>query len=459
LTLSRKAIDAKACENSMSRLALRGLLALVIVFALTRAIPVGGQTPTYSVAGIDDSSTIASLRRAVNQGRADAVENFWQSITKHGAPLIEPIAGEPDYSLVTFVWHGDSQTRNVVIFDGVAGFDAKDRMVKLGDTNIWYKTYRVRNDARFAYNLSPNDSLEPFDQLKGEEEMRARLAMLRTDPLNPHHCPTTFGAYGTDSSYVELPAAPRLVWNTPLNGIRRGEVEVRNLRSVALGGEKKVWVYTPAGFTRTRKRYPLLVLFDGDRNIYWIPKLLDLLIAQRRIPPMVAVMTDESRPSVRNAELACNPKFAAFLAQELVPWARSNYRATTSPFETIVAGSSYGGLAAVYSGIENAETLGNVIALSGSFWWKPADAKDGEWLVKLVKSRPKVSVRFYLEVGEMESYPIQIKSNHDMRDALKTRGYEVGYSEFDGGHSYLTWSNGMVHGLEFTASKWREPAD
>jgi hypothetical protein len=77
--------------------------------------------------------------------------------------------------------------------DGVAGFDAKDRMLHLEHTNIWYKTYRVRNDARFAYNLSPNDSLQSFDAVKGDEAMRNRLTMLQADPLNPRRCPTTFG--------------------------------------------------------------------------------------------------------------------------------------------------------------------------------------------------------------------------------------------------------------------------
>jgi len=418
-------------------------------------LAIRGQVPTYSPAGIDDSQTIASLRRDVHEGRRGAIEEFWRSIAERGAPLIEPVANAPNFSYVTFVWRGNSQTRNVVIFDGVAGFDAKDRMVRLGDTDVWYKTYRVRNDARFAYNFSLNDSLQPFDQVKGDEAMRARLSVFRTDPLNPHHCPTTFGAYGSESSYVELPAAPPLVWNEGLGGVPRGRVEIRSVPSEKLGNDKKVWVYIPPGFTRTQKRYPLLVVFDGDRNIYWIPKLLDLLIAKGKIPPMIAVMTDESTPRIRNNELPCNPTFTAFLAKELVPWARRNYRATMSPAETIVAGSSYGGLAAVFAGIHDPETFGNVIALSGSFWWKPAGTQDAEWLVNEVRAKPKLPVNFYLEVGEMESYPLQIQSNRDMRDVLKAKGYVVGYSEFDGGHSFLTWSNGMVRGLEFVTNKQR----
>jgi hypothetical protein len=46
---------------------------------------------------------------------------------------------------VTFLWQGNDQTRNVAIFDGVAGFDAKDQMLHLDRSDVWYKTYRVRN--------------------------------------------------------------------------------------------------------------------------------------------------------------------------------------------------------------------------------------------------------------------------------------------------------------------------
>ena len=113
------------------------------------------------------------------------MQAFWAFVSRTGTPLVEAIPGERDFSLVTFLWRGDDHTRNVVICDGVAGFDAKDQMIYLRGTDVWRKTYRVRNDARFAYKLSPNDSLQSFDDLKGEEQMQTRLAMLQVDPLNP----------------------------------------------------------------------------------------------------------------------------------------------------------------------------------------------------------------------------------------------------------------------------------
>jgi enterochelin esterase-like enzyme len=423
-----------------------GLLLLTFPLLLSGA---SAQTPTYSAAGASDSPSINTLRHELGTGHAAAaVRSFWNSVHKSGAPLIETDAGSSDFSLVTFVWQGNGQTRNVVIFDGVAGFDGKDQMLHLDGSDVWYKTYRVRNDARFAYNISPNDSLQPFDQVKGDEAMRIRLAMLKVDPLNPHRCPTTFGAYGADASYVELPGAPPPVWNLAVEEARKGKVTEAAIHSENLAAEKKLWIYTPAGFTRDGGRYPLLVLFDGDRNVMWLPRILDVLIAQGRIPPVVAVMTDESVPSERRSELPCNPQFADFLADELVPWARRTYFAAEQPERVIVAGSSFGGLASVFAGVRHPEVFGNAISLSGSFWWKPEGAKEGEWLTSFVSTTAKVRLQFYLEVGLMESYPVQVESNRRMRDALISKGYPVGYSEYDGGHSFLNWSGGMVNGLE-----------
>jgi enterochelin esterase-like enzyme len=422
--------------------------AKLVLIILVLLADVYGQMPTYSPAGPDASGSIANLRHQIESGDTAAVNNFWGAVHRHGTPLVEEIPGEKNFSLLTFVWRGNDQTRNVVIFDGVAGFDAKDRMLHLEGTDVWYKTYRVRNDARFAYNLSPNDSLQSFDEVKGDQAMRDRLAMLQIDPLNPHRCPATFGAHDAESSYVELPGARPLLWNSPMRGAAKGKVEETQLQSLILKVDKKVWVYTPPGFTNSGERYPLLVLFDGDRNVMWIPKLLDLLISQAKIAPMVAVMTDESVPSVRTQELECDPQFADFLARELVPWAREDYHATAQSEKTMVAGSSLGGLAAVYAALQHPEVFGKVISLSGSFWWKPTGSSEAEWLTNLVRTSPRLPLRFYLEVGLMESPSMQIDTNHRMRDALIEKGYPVGYFEYDGGHSFLTWSGGMVNGLE-----------
>lgn len=424
----------------------------LIAFLLVAAAPFG-HAQTNSAAAPDASPRIAALQKDLAAGNKDAVPRFWVQVKKIGAPLIEPVPADPHYSYVTFLWHGDASTRNVVIFDGVADYNAKDRMVRLADTDVWYKTYKVRDDARFAYYFSPNDPQTSVDDVKGDEAMRARLAMFQTDPLNPRRCPTTFGAYGSEASFVELPEAPKIVWDESSDGFAHGKVEVTSIQSQLLKRDKKLWVYTPANFSAHGKHYPLLVLFDGDRNVMWMPKILDVLIAKNKIPPMVMVMTDESVRAMRTEELPCNPVFADFLAKELVPWAREKYHATNDPAQTIVAGSSYGGLASVFAGLRHSEVFGNVIALSGSFFWKPDNEKEDQWLVRQMEASPKLPLRFYQEVGLMEGPTFEIKPNHHMRDVLQSKGYPVGYFEYNGGHAYLNWAGGMERGLIFLTKR------
>ena len=38
---------------------------------------------------------------------------------------------------------------------------------------------------------------------------------------------------------------------------------------------------------------------------------------------------------------------------------------------------------------------------------------------------------------------MQIESNRNMAETLTSKGYAVHYSEYDGGHSFLNWSEGL----------------
>ena len=49
----------------------------------------------------------------------------------------------------------------------------------------------------------------------------------------------------------------------------------------------------------------------------------------------------------------------------------------------------------------------------------------------------------------MEDYRIQIEPNRRMGETLRSKGYAVRYSEYDGGHSFLNWSEGMAGGLQY----------
>jgi enterochelin esterase-like enzyme len=207
--------------------------------------------------------------------------------------------------------------------------------------------------------------------------------------------------------------------------------------------------------TASGERYPLLVVFDGGAYVSTVPApiILDNLSAKKLIPPMVAIMLGNASGTSRATELACSAPFSDFLAKEAVPWMRDNYHATSDAVRTLVGGSSYGGLAAVYAALRHSEVFGAVLSQSGSFWWAPDDDPEAEWLTRQFIASPKLPVRFFLEVGLMEAGPTphngpsQVVVNRHMRDVLIAKGYTVRYREFNGGHEYLNWRGSFTDGL------------
>ena len=145
------------------------------------------------------SPTIDRLKQGVARGNRLDINSFWKDIQQTNAPLVEPLATDPASVLVTFVWRGTSGTRNVLIDWGTfqrpfpGSSPRSNLLTRIGDTDLWYRTFKFPRDARFMYRLSPNDPLRFKDyESKGPPS--------QLDPLNPRQ--------RLGWSLVELPSAP-----------------------------------------------------------------------------------------------------------------------------------------------------------------------------------------------------------------------------------------------------------
>ncbi|MFL5617570.1 MAG: alpha/beta hydrolase [Gemmatimonadaceae bacterium] len=399
------------------------------------------------------SPTVAALQDAMRQGKPGAEAEFWMSVHRAGTPLVEPIPGDTTNVLFTFVWRGDSATRNVALVNAAIASErpAEALLTRIAGTNVWYRSYEARADARFAYELSVNDNLVPFDSVT---DWDARSATFHKDPFNKRIYEATI--FGRDVSYAEGPRAPREEWIEARPGAPKGRVEQTTFESKVLGTTRYVWVYTPPGYdslARGASGLPLLLTFDGGEFVgsVPVPTILDNLLAARRIAPMVAVFVG-SPEGQRDVELAANERYAEFIATELVPWARSRLRIAESPEHNVVAGSSLGGLAAAFIALRHPELFGNVLSQSGAFMFSPRDDPRPERLIRDLAAAPRRDVTFYLEAGIFENVRFQngvdlLSSNRHLRDALREKGYRVTYDEFAGGHSDLNWRSGFAKGL------------
>lgn len=383
---------------------------------------------------------------------------------RQGTPLIEPIHTDTDHYLVTFLWRAQSHVRNVLLVSGLSNLSysrtilPENLLSRLPGTDVWYRTYRVRSDARFTYRFSINDSLIPSEE---EKTPATREAKFQPDPLNRRHV-----SGPTSDSLVELPDAPLQYWILPRDEAPKGQLTKVAFFSKILGNERSLTIYTPPAYDRLTRPYHLLILMDAEAYTSQIPApvILDNLLNAEKIPPVVAVLVGNvaaGQPAARTAELSCHKPFARFLVEELLPWIHARYSISSLPAETMIGGASRGGLAAICAALEYPEQFGNVSAQSGFFvfkdrnWFKnasPASAPDAEsqeemaWeqygiVMQRVAAAAKLPLRLYLDVGKFENnfHPSPLIANRHLRDVLIAKGYTVKYQEFAGHHSAVNW--------------------
>ena len=275
------------------------------------------------------SPRLETLKIQVKIGNSAAVKAFWEEMKVRHAPLVEPVPGDPGHLLVTFLYRAERPLKGVVLICQVtASRDPGDIVLtRLADTDVWYKTYLLRNDMRLTYSFVPGPTPE---SLAYQSEMQLR------DPLNPLYLPD-FANIG--HSVLQLPDASPQPWIAPRPGVPAGKVEEIQVESKVLNSQRRAWIYLPAGYDANRSApYPLLACFDGwvYTNPEWVPTpvIFDNLIHAGKIPPMIAVFIDQFPQPKRNLELSNNPEFADFVANELVPLVRKKWRATSDPAKT-----------------------------------------------------------------------------------------------------------------------------
>jgi enterochelin esterase-like enzyme len=387
-----------------------------------------------------DSPRLTALWQDLKAGNAAALDSFWREINGK-APLIEPNPEDPTKARVTFIVRAGDSVASVLLGGGLP--TAVDwPLTRLPGTDVWFLTERIPADARFTYDF-------------GLLDVSGTDYYIREDLLNP----LRVGGWG---SGVELPNAPQGPWIKRQPNIPQGKLTRHTLKSEGLKTTRGFTVYTPPGFDPTAGPYGLLVLFDAewyrDPQLVAAPVILDNLIAQHQIAPLVGVMVENSTGSEdRSRDLGNSPAFADFLAEELVPWMRQNYPVSADPARTIVGGLSLGGLMASYCGLRHPEVFGNVLSQDGAYWvWegfpqvgtRALETETG-WLTRQFATTPKLPLRFSLAVGRLEQsfdadYPLE---NRRLRDVLEAKGYSVTYEEINGSHDPLNWRSTLADGL------------
>jgi len=391
------------------------------------------------------SKIIMQLEEKIQHGNNGAIDEFLCEIERNGTPLIEKLEDDFENDLVTFVYKSDEELENIVFMPPVGEDNLlENKMQRLLETNLWYITYKVPNNIRFTYAFSVNDSMEV--------NCEKRWDSLIYDKFNTN----TLIFKGEDGevdeirSYVVMRNEEEHFWVKERNDIPKGTIYEHQFHSDNLEESRRIRIYTPYGYEKTKEPFGFLVLTDGDEyiNILSGTTVLDNLIADEKILPIVTIFIDSTETRIK--ELKCNDNFADIIVKEIIPWVRDNYNISSKADESVIGGYSLGGLTAAYLGLKHSEIFGNVLSESGSYWYKPENYKDNEiecWLGNEFKVIDKLPLKVYLNVGVLEDKETMLDTHIIFKDILTEKGYKVEFEYFNSGHDFLCWGETLANGL------------
>lgn len=244
-------------------------------------------------------------------------------------------------------------------------------------------------------------------------------------------------------SKVEIPdPAPRPWQARP--GVPAGRVEIRRFGQDTVGWGRPVCVYLPAGYDRMEEPLPVIYLLHGwdyDERAWiddgLVPVILDNLIAEGRVRPMVVVMplgfsiVPEGNFAWPGDEHA---RWVRQLVGGLMPWIEANYRVAPDRDHRAIAGLSMGGKQSLLLGLGRPELFAWVGCFS-SGKQSLANYEAGEFRPVMRPGAPWPRL-VWLGSGRGD---LHFAKGREVARRLQADGLPVTWHEVEGRHTWRVW--------------------
>lgn len=290
---------------------------------------------------------------------------------------------------------------------------------------VFYARHRFESDARLDYAYV----------VDGETTL---------DPLNPR---TIFsGTGGGEVSELVMPEH-----NVPSEIEKRQGVAEGMLVSLDDPNNPPVTVYLPPGYD-SDESYPTLYTADGSAwlELIGLPTILDNLISEEEISPLIVVMIDATEN--RSSWYQYNPEYLSYL-ERVIERIDAEYSTRPQPGSRIHIGTSAGGRATVYAGMERPELFEKVALLSPSlsgpvFYWEPYFAG---------RRHPPRNLSVWMSAGTYEGYIYD--DARTMQEFFDRAGLSVMATYNPQGHSFGAWQADAIEALRYFLAPSDESAD
>ena len=332
-------------------------------------------------------------------------------------------------------------------------------------------TLRYRNAGAKAVTVNNDMALTPFTMTRDDSGVWS----VTTPPLKPEIYSYTFVVDGVGqldpvnhdvvanlqffSSNVTVPGATAEPWE--LQAIPHGEVSHHMLttkiaKNLPLNQEPYV-VWTPPGYDAKHKGgYPVLYLLHGwsDSEVGWTAvghaeRILDAMLAQGRIVPMVVVMPqgygdfdfvmgghkgwDQRSTTDENVSL-----YEQMLLTEIMPAVDHEYNIAHGREHHAIAGLSMGGLESLGIGLRHTDEFAWVGGFSAAVMQHAFDERFGA----ATGDKASKLKLLWVACGENEEL---LEPNHDFIAWAKAKGLPVTAYEAPGKHTWPVWRDDLLH--------------
>lgn len=247
------------------------------------------------------------------------------------------------------------------------------------------------------------------------------------------------------------------------------------ISSKFLSEERPYFVHLPYSYSDTtyvQKKYPVVILLDGQSHFWYSISTIEYLSGRNIIPECIVVSvpnTDRTRDltpthsiiyydGTENEDVlktsGGGENFLKFINEELIPTIDKNYN--TMKIKVFV-GHSFGGLATAQSFLSNSSPFSAYISMDPSMWW------DNGVFVKQLKSVKTLSntKSWYMSAANNNEFKIDTTNTRKIQEAFnellvdqhstirtKLQIYE------DEDHQSVTLKS-LYDGMRFTFSSYR----
>jgi enterochelin esterase-like enzyme len=253
---------------------------------------------------------------------------------------------------------------------------------------------------------------------------------------------------GKESDYINVTDVPhgslnRVWYNSPV-----------------LGMQRRMLVYTPAGYETSKEKYPVLYLLHGasidEEGWTTMGKahlILDNLISQGKAKPMIIVMPNGyanqtaapgEGPLVKNvASSGMSFSYGAFeksLVNDIIPFVESAYRVIPNKEGRAITGLSMGGMHSFNITLNNPDLFAYIGVFSAGV--RTPSPEIEKQIETLKACKPKL---YWVGCGVTD--PLAYNGTKSLVEILKKHNFNYIYRESEGAHTWFTW---RVYLSEFT---------